>query len=314
MIATQAAMREAFGHKLVALAERWPELLVVDGDVANSTKTDVFAAAWPERFVQCGIGEQNMIGVAAGLATVGFQPWVSTFTAFLAKRDLDQVRMLVAQNKLDVKLCGAYSGISTGKVGRTHISVQDLAIFRAMPNVVSIAPADAAECEQAMDWMAGSHGPVYLRLTRDPTPVIFGGGPAFEVGRGVVLREGSDVALIGTGTQTPRLIEAADVLRQRGVSAYVLHLATLKPIDVEAILRAAQTTGLVVTSEDHSIIGGLGSAVAEVLAEHIPAGLKRIGLQDVYAESGPNDALIQKYGLSSEHIVAAAEQLLHGHH
>jgi transketolase len=308
--APQVAMREAWGNTLVELAADFPDLLVLDGDLANSTRADIFAAAVPDRFFEMGIAEQNLIGVAAGLATLGFVPWISTFAAFLAKRALDQIRVVVAQPGLNVKLCGSYSGILTGKTGKTHQSVQDIAIFRAMPGVVTIAPADANELRGAMRAMMETPGPTYLRLTRDPSPVIFPPDHQFQIGRGVLVRDGGDVGLVSTGVQTVRTIEAADQLAAEGISAAVLHLPTLKPLDVEAIVTLAERTGATVTAEDHSIIGGLGGAVAETLAEHRPTPMRRIGWQDVFGESGPNDALLEKYGLTPRHVAAAAVELL----
>jgi transketolase len=308
--AESVAMRDAWGQELVSLANRYPELLVLDGDLANSTKADIFAAAHPHRFLEMGIAEQNMIGVAAGLATVGFVPWISSFAAFVAKRALDQIRVVVAQPHLNVKLCGSYSGILTGKTGKTHQSVEDLAVFRAMPGVTTVAPADVVELRGAMSAMMESPGPTYLRLTRDPSPTIFPSDYQFEIGRAVVLRSGADIGLISTGVQTVRSLEAAELLAGEGVSATVLHVPTLKPLDVEAIVSTAAKTKMIVTTEDHSIIGGLGSAVAETLAEHLPAKMKRVGWQDVYGESGPNDALLEKYGLTARHVADAAHSLL----
>jgi transketolase len=307
--AEQVALREAWGHELVALARTHPDLLVLDGDLANSTRADIFAEAVPERFFEMGIAEQNLLGVAAGLATVGFVPWISTFVPFLAKRALDQIRVVVAQPHLNVKMCGSYSGILTGKTGKTHQSVEDLAIFRAMPGVVSIVPADAVELRSAMAAMMAHDGPMYLRLTRDPSPVIFNPDYRFEIGRGVLLRDGADVGLISTGVETTRALAAADLLAAEGIEASLLHLPTIKPLDVDAIVAVAERTNAIVTAEDHSIIGGLGGAVAETLAERRPTMMRRIGWQDVYGESAPNDALLEKYGLTARHIAEAARKL-----
>jgi transketolase len=310
--APQEALRDAWGMALCALADADGRLVVLDGDLANSTKADTFAKCHPDRFYEMGIAEQNLIGVAAGMATLGLVPWVSTFAAFLAKRALDQIRVVVAQPGLNVKLCGGYTGILTGKTGKTHQSVEDIAVFRAMPGVVTIAPADANELRSAMAAMMEDDRPTYLRLTRDPSPVVFSASHGFEIGKAVLLRRGSDIGLISTGVQTTRTLQAAERLAELGVSASVLHVPTLKPLDADAICELAATTGAVVTSEDHSIIGGLGGAVAEVLAERQPTRMRRIGLQDTYGESGPNDALLEKYGLSPDHIVGAALGLLDG--
>lgn len=310
MTTTDIALRDAWGEGLVELADRYPDLLVLDGDLANSTKADVFARAHPDRFFEMGIAEQNLMGVAAGLATTGFVPWISTFAAFLAKRALDQIRIVIAQPSLNVKMCGAYSGILTGKTGKTHQSVEDISVFRAMPHVVTIVPADAVELKAAMAAMMEDDRPTYLRVTRDPSPVIFGQEHRFTIGRGYVLRDGNDVGIISTGVQTVRALEAAELLSDQGIEATVLHLPTIKPLDAEAIIQVANRTDAIVTTEDHSIIGGLGGAVAEVLGEHLPTRMKRVGIMDRYGESGPNDALLEKYGLTPAHIAGAATRLL----
>lgn len=310
MSSSNIAMRDAWGQGLVDLGGEYSNLVVLDGDLANSTKADIFANAYPDRFFEMGIAEQNMLGVAAGLATTGYVPWISTFAAFLAKRALDQIRVVIAQPNLNVKMAGSYTGILTGKTGKTHQSVEDIAIFRAMPHVVTIAPADAVELRKAMTAMMEDDRPTYLRLTRDPSPTVFEDDYEFRIGSGALLRDGSDVGIISTGVQTVRALEAADLLATSGISASVLHLSTLKPLDCDAILELAGRTGGIVTAEDHSVIGGLGSAVAEVLSENLPTRMKRIGIQDTYGESGPNDVLLEKYGLTPRHIAEAVESLL----
>ncbi|GAC1396885.1 MAG: transketolase family protein [Chloroflexota bacterium] len=304
------AQRDAFGRTLVELADLYPEMVVVDGDLANSTKADMLADARPDRFLELGIAEQNLVGVAAGLATIGIIPWVNSFAAFIAKRDLDQIRVVVAQPNLNVKLAAGYSGILTGKTGKTHQAVEDITVMRAMPHMTVLVPADGVEVRAAMHAAMRHQGPVYLRLTRDPCPVIFPDDYTFEIGKAVVLREGDDVTLIGTGEQSTRCLAAADLLAGEGVSAYVLHVPTIKPLDEEAIVAAAARTGRVVTAEDHTILGGLGGAVAEVLGERLPTPLRRVGLRDVYGESGANDALLEKYGLTPRHVAGAARALL----
>lgn len=308
-VGSNVSMRQAFGETLVELGALYPDLVVLDGDLANSTMAEKFARAHPDRFLAMGIAEQNMAGVAAGLATVGLIPWVSTFAVFAANRDLDQVRVVIAQPALNVKLIGGYCGLLTGFTGKTHQSVEDIAVMRAMPNMTVISPADAAETRAAMHAATAHRGPVYLRLGRDPAPVIFPNEP-FEIGRARLLREGTDVSVIATGGQTPRALAAADLLAGEGVSALVLHVPTLKPLDEQAIVAAAERTGRVVTAEDHNIIGGLGSAVAEVLGEQRPTRMKRTGIRDVYGESGPNDAILEKYGLTARHIAQAALALV----
>jgi len=312
MAAESIAPRVAFGETLVELADRYPDLLLLDGDLANSTRADILNQARPDQFLEMGIAEQNLVGVAAGLATVGFMPWVSSFAAFIASRALDQIRVVVAQPRLNVKLAGGYSGLLTGSTGKTHQSVDDIAIFRAMPHMVVIAPADAVEARAAMFALMEYDGPAYLRLTRDPSPVITQHIGPFEIGRAYVLREGTDVSIIATGVQTVRALEAAALLALDGVSTHVLHVPTIKPLDVAAIVRAAERTGRVITAEDHSVIGGLGGAVAETLGEHCPTPLRRIGLRDVFGESGPNGPLLEKYGPTARHMADAARVLATG--
>jgi transketolase len=303
-------MREAWGEQLVALGHQYRSLVVLDGDLANSTKADMFAAAHPDRFFEMGIAEQNMLGVAAGLATTGYVPWISTFAAFIAKRALDQIRVVIAQPSLNVKLCGAYSGLLTSKTGKTHQSVEDLSVFRAMPHIVTIAPADAVELKSAMAAMMDDPRPTYLRVTRDASPVIFTDDYRFEFGKAHLLRDGTDVGIVSTGVQTVRALDAARLLEEQGVSAAVLHVPTLKPLDIDAICNLAARTGAIVTAEDHTIIGGLGGAVAETLAERQPTRMRRIGIADTYGESGPNDAILEKYGLTPRHVADAALELL----
>jgi transketolase len=310
-MANSKAQRIAFGETLVELIDQNPRIVVLDGDLANSTKADIVAVERPDHFLQMGIAEQNMMGVAAGLAAVGYIPFTSTFAAFSAKRDLDQVRIVVAQPGLHVIITGAYSGIQTGKTGKTHQSVQDISIFRAMPNMTVVAPADPVEVRKAMFALVNDlEGPAYLRLTRDPFKTIFDESYQFEIGKAVILREGEDITLIGTGEESIRCLDAAELLRNEGISAHVLHVPTIKPLDEQAIIAAARRTGKVVTAEDHTIIGGLGSAVAEVLSENKPTLMKRIGWQDVYGESAPNEELLEKYGLTPKHIAAAAKEML----
>jgi transketolase len=303
-------LRAVWGETLVEIGRENPDLLVLDGDLANSTRADIFQQAFPDRFLEMGIAEQNMLGVAAGLATMGFIPFISTFAAFATNRALDQIRVVIAQPSLNVKITGAYSGLLTAKTGKTHQEVSDLAVFRAMPHMTVIAPGDANEVAQATRASVAYHGPVYMRLTRDSSPTIFDDHYRFEIGRGVVVREGSDVAIISTGVQTTRCMQACELLEKEGVSAYLLHMPTLKPLDESAILEAARATGAVVTAEDHTVIGGLGGAVAEVLGENLPTRMRRVGIRDVFGESAPNDPLVEKYGLSARHVAQAAKDLL----
>lgn len=305
-----SAQRDVFGDTLIELIDRDDRVYVLDGDLANSTKADKVARERPAHFLEMGIAEQNMMGVAAGMASCGLIPWLSSFACFLVNRDLDQLRVVVAQPGLNVKIGAAYTGLLTGLTGKTHQEVSDIAVMRSMPNMTVLAPADGIETRQAMITATQFDGPIYLRLTRDPAPVIFGDDYHFEIGPTITLRQGSDVTIISTGVQSVRALQAAELLAQQGIAAHVLHVPTLKPLDQEGIVAAAAKTGKVLTTEDHTVLGGLGGAVAEVLGEHCPTPIKRLGIQDCFGESAPNDELLEKYGLTPQHIATAAESML----
>ena len=303
-------MREIFGETVAALATDDPRIVMLDGDVGSSTRADIFEKAHPDRYLQMGIAEQNMLGVAAGMATMGLIPFISTFVSFAVVRPLDQIRVLIAQTGLNVKITPGYAGLFTGQTGMSHIIVDDMSIMRAMPGMVTVSPADDVEAAQALRWAAAYDGPCYVRLVRDATQRLFDDSYRFELGKAVLVREGSDVTLISTGSQTPRVVDAAGLLAAEGIDAHVLHVPTLKPIDVAAIVAAAERTGRVFTVEVHSVIGGLGGAVAEVLSEHRPTLVQRIGLQDVYVESGTNDDLLDIYGLSAFRVAEQVRTLI----
>ena len=306
----KVAMRDAFGKKLLQLSLEDEKVYALDGDLANSTKVDMVAIDNPEKFLQMGIAEQNMMSVAAGLASTGLQPWATTFAAFLSKRAIDQIQVQVAQPNLDVKMIGAYSGLLTGLTGKTHQALEDIAIFRTLANMVVLAPADSVEAEKMMEAAHQYKGPVYIRLARDPYPVIFDEDYNFEIGKAVTLKEGTDITIISTGTQTVRTLEAVEQLEAEGVSVAVVHMPTIKPLDKEAIIKAAEATGVIVTAEEHSIYGGLGSAVAEVLVEEKPVPMLRVGVKDRNSESGPNEEVLEKYEISSHHIVKVVKEAL----
>jgi transketolase len=309
-MAQMVEMRMAWGEAMLELTKTHPNVMVLDGDLGNSTMAQTVAYNAPDFYMNMGIAEQNMMGVASGMASVGLIPWLSSFACFLANRDLDQLRVTVTQPKMNVKMAGHYSGILTGKTGKTHIDVEDIAILRALPNMTIVAPADAVECRQATRVLTDTAGPAYLRITRDATPVIFGEDYTFVLGKVVPLRDGTDLTIFGTGVQSVRALEACDLLAKEGVSAHLVHVPTLKPMDAAGIVAAARKTGRVLTTEDHNILGGLGGAVAEILGQHHPVPMKIHGLQDCYGESGPNDAILEKYGLTPKHIAAAAKTLL----
>lgn len=303
-------MRDIFGETLLNLSQTDEKVYVVDGDLANSTKIDGVAKNNPDKFLQMGIAEQNMLSVCSGLATTGLQPWAVTFAAFLSKRAIDQIQVQIAQPNLNVKMIGSYSGLLTGLTGKTHQSLEDIAIFRTLANMTVLAPADSTEVGAMMKFAHEYDGPVYIRLARDPYPVIFDEDYEFEVGKAVTLKEGKDVTIISTGTQTSRSIEAAESLEKEGLSVAVVHMPTIKPLDTDAIVKAAESTGAIVTAEEHSIYGGLGSAVAEVLVEEKPVPMQRVGVRDRNTESAPNEELLEKFEIAPKHIKKAVKQVL----
>lgn len=304
------ALRITFGETVSEMAETDPRIVMVDGDVGNSTRADIFEEAHGDRFFQMGIAEQNMFGVAAGMATLGLVPFVSTFACFAVARALDTTRVIIAQPNLSVKIMGGYTGLLAGMTGKTHLIFDDVSVMRAMANMTVVAPGDDIETSQALQAIVDKEGPVYMRLTRQSSPRIFDESYRFDLDTAVVVREGSDVTLISSGVQTARVLEAAELLSSQDIDAHVLHVATVKPIDVAAVVAAADKTGFVITIEEHTIIGGLGGAVAETLAEHSPTPMKRHGILDTFGESGPDDALLEKYRLSSGQVAAVVNEHL----
>jgi len=303
-------MREVFGETVSDLADEDPRIVVLDGDLGSSTKADIFQARHPERFLQMGIAEQNMLGVAAGIATMGLIPFISTFVSFAVVRPLDQIRVLIAQPGLNVKITAGYAGLFTGMAGKSHQVVDDISIMRAMPGMVTVSPADDVEAAAVIRYAAVHEGPIYVRLVRDATQRLFDESYRFEFGRAVVVREGRDVTLISTGAQTPRVVDAAELLAAEGIDAHVVHVPTIKPLDEEAIVTAAARTGFVITVEEHTVLGGLGGAVAETLADRRPTRVKRLGIQDAFGESAPNDALLEMFGLSAARVADQVRGLL----
>jgi transketolase len=309
-----AQIREAFGKALVKLGKEYPEIVVLDADLATSSKVICFAKEFPERFFQMGVCEQNMIGVAAGFARMGKIPFTSTFGVFASRRVCDQVSMLVAYPHLNVKIVGAYSGIVSGNNGATHQANEDVAIMRAMPGMVLVDPADEVEMAQAVKAIVEYNGPVYLRLTRDEWPLVSPSNYHFRIGRACIVREGKDVTLIGSGMMVSQCMEAARILAQDRIEAKVINMSTIKPIDVETIIKAAKETKAIVTAENHNIIGGLGSTVAEVIGENYPVVMERVGIKDIFGECGTNDELLGKYEMSPRHIAKAAQRVIKKRH
>jgi transketolase len=303
------ALRDVFGDTLVSLGSTNPNVVVLDADLANSTKADKFAKMYPGRFLQMGIAEQNFVGVAVGLASLGFVPWLSSFTVFFTHRAIDPIRMLVAQTHANVKIGAAYAGLMTGLTGKTHQDVEDLAIMRAMPDMTVLAPADAIEGEAIIRWATEFDGPVYLRLARDACLNVFDQQYQFVPGRTISLREGKDVLLVSTGPQSVRCLQAAELLQAQGISAGVLHVPSIKPVNKEEIVNAAEKTKLVVTVEEHSIYGGLGGLVAEILSEASPRRVIRFGIEDRWGESAPNDYLLETFKMSPAKLSERVQKL-----
>jgi len=305
------AIREGYGRALAELGAADPRVVVLDADTASSTFSCYFAERFPDRFFNVGIAEPCMVDMAVGFALGGKVPFVNAFAALLSLRALEQVRTCVCYARANVKLVGGFAGVSDFKDGPTHHSITDLAIMRALPGMTVIVPADAAEAARWVPLVASLDGPVFLRVSRGSALPAGNDGLALEVGRGLLLRPGRDVTLVATGTMVGRCLQAAEELRNLGVDARVLEIHTLKPIDAELICKAAEDTGALVSAEEHSIVGGLGGAVAEVLAAGHPAPLERVGIADRFTHTGPSpEALMDAFGLSVESIVAAARRAM----
>ena len=305
------ATRESYGNALAELGKEHEDIVVLDADLAAATKTGVFKKAFPERHIDCGIAECNMIGVAAGLAATGKVPFASSFAMFAAGRAFEQVRNSVGYPKLNVKIGATHAGISVGEDGATHQCNEDIALMRTLPGMVVINPSDDVEAKAAVKAAYEHQGPVYMRFGRLAVPVINDNEDyKFELGKGVVLREGKDVAIIATGLPVANCLEAAEKLAAEGIDAKVINIHTIKPLDEELIVAAAKETGKVVTVEEHSVIGGLGSAVCDVLCEQAPTKVLKIGINDTFGESGPAVELVKKYGLDADSIYEKVKAFL----
>lgn len=305
------ATRESYGNALVEIAKEHDDLVVLDADLAEATKTVIFKKAYPERHVDCGIAEANMAGIAAGMSTCGYVPFMSSFAMFAAGRAFEQVRNTIGYPHLNVKIGATHAGISVGEDGATHQCNEDLALMREIPGMVVINPCDDVEARAAVKAAYDYVGPVYMRFGRLALPVINDEETyKFEIGKGITLREGKDVTIIATGLCVSESLKAADILKEQGIDAMVINIHTIKPIDEELVIKGAKATGRVFTVEEHSIIGGLGSAVAEVLSEKCPTKLTRIGVNDTFGESGPAKELIKKYKLDAEGIYKQIKEKL----
>ena len=306
----RTATRDAYGKALVELGGLDPNLLVLDADLAAATKTGMFKKAYPERFIDCGIAEGNMIGVAAGLAASGFTVFCSSFAMFAAGRAFEQIRNSLGYTQLNVKIGATHAGVSVGEDGASHQCCEDIGLMRTIPGMTILNPADDVEARLAVLAAAKHNGPVYLRFGRLAVPRVFDETYSFEIGKGVYLNEGTDVTIIATGLLVERAIAAVELLKADGISAALINMATIKPLDREIVLDAARKTGCIVTAEEHNVIGGLGSAVAEAVAEGLPVPVLRVGVQDMFGRSGPALELLDLYGLNAANIAENAKRAI----
>lgn len=305
-----AASLKKKGKALVKLGQVNDNVVVLDADLSKSTKTYDFGKTFPERFFNMGIAEQNLIGAACGLATAGKIPFASTFAMFATGRGFEIIRNSACYPKLNVKVCATHAGITVGEDGASHESVEDIAIMRAIPNMTVLVPADGVETEQMIFEAAKFNGPMYIRLGRSAVPTLFDENYKFEIGKGVVVREGNDATIIACGMMVSESIIAHEILKEENINVRVINMSTIKPIDRELIIKAAKETKAIVTAEEHSIVAGLGSAVSEVVVEECPVVVKRVGVKDTFGESGTPAELLKKYGLTSEDIVAAVKEAI----
>ncbi len=304
------ATRDAYGKALVELGKRNKDVVVLDADLSKSTKTANFAKEFPERFFQMGIAEQDLMGTAAGFAAAGKIAYASTFAIFATGRAFEQVRNTIGYPHLNVKICATHAGITVGEDGASHQSIEDVSLMRSIPGMTVIVPADGIETEKAVYAAAEVDGPVYIRLGRSGVPVIFDEDYRFEIGKAVTLKDGGDVAIIATGIMVPKALEAAEKLEAEGIKARVINMHTIKPLDVDAVKKAAAETGAIVTVEEHSIIGGLGSAVCEAVCENEPVPVIRVGVMDLFGQSGTPEELLAEYGLTVENIIEQAKKAI----
>ena len=301
------ATREGYGKALVELGKEHDDIVVLDADLAGSTKTGMFGKAYPDRHFNCGIAEANMMSVAAGLAAAGYTPFASSFAMFASGRAYEQIRNSIGYPALNVKVGASHGGMSVGEDGASHQCCEDFALMRSIPGMVIICPADAVEAEAAVKAAYAHQGPVYLRFGRLAVPVFHEEGFEFTIGKGEVMRDGTDVAIIANGLLVYEAVQAGEKLAEQGINAMIINMSTVKPIDEELVLEAARKCGRIITCEEHSIVGGLGEAVCSVLSEKLPTPVRRIGVNDVFGESGPAAELLKKYGLCADNIVEVAK-------
>ena len=307
---SKIATREAYGKALVKLGKINDDVVVLDADLSKSTKTNDFCKAYPNRFFNMGIAEQNLVGAACGFAAAGKIPFASTFAMFATGRAFEVIRNSACYPKLNVKICATHAGITVGEDGGSHQSVEDISLMRSIPNMTVLVPADGVEAEKMIFAAAEFNGPMYVRLGRSAVPTLFGEDYNFKIGKGVVLKEGNDATIIACGMMVNEAILAADMLKEENINVRVINMSTIKPIDTELIIKAAKETKAIVTAEEHSIIGGLGSAVSEVVSENCPTIVKKVGINDCFGESGTPAELLEKYGLTAKHIVEKVKEAL----
>lgn len=307
---SKIATRDAYGKALKKLGAENKDIVVLDADLSKSTKTSDFAAEFPDRFFNIGIAEANMMGTAAGLAAAGKIPFASTFAIFATGRAFEQIRNSIAYTKLNVKIAASHAGLTVGEDGASHQAIEDISLMRSVPNMTVLVPADGPETEACVRAAVEFKGPVYIRLGRPGVPVLNAEGYKITVGKAVTMLDGKDVTVIATGIMVSMALEAAETLSGEGISVRVINMHTIKPIDAEAIVAAAKETGAIVTAEEHNIIGGLGSAVAEVVVENCPVPVERVGVKDTFGESGTPDDLLKKYGLTAGDIAAAVKKVM----
>jgi transketolase len=309
-VTQKVATRDAYGDALVGLGKKRDDVVVLDADLSGSTKTAKFAKVFPDRFFNIGIAEQDLMGTAAGLAVAGKLPFVSTFAVFATGRAWEQVRQSICYPNLNVKIVASHAGITVGEDGGSHQSVEDIAVMRVIPHMTVIVPADGPETLQAIEAVAEYKGPCYVRVGRSKVPSLFGDDYTFKIGKAHAFNEGKDAAIIATGIMVAEALKARDLLRAEGVDAGVINMSTIKPLDIDAVVAAAKRCGAIVTAEEHSIIGGLGGAVAEALAESAPVPMVRIGVKDKFGTSGDHEGLLKHYEMSANDIVAAVKQVV----
>jgi transketolase len=305
-----AATRDAYGEALVQLGARNPRIVVLDADLSGSTRTQAFAKAFPERFFNMGVAEANMMGTAAGLAASGMTVFASSFAMFAAGKAWEQVRQSICVPQLNVKICATHAGLTVGEDGKSHQMLEDLALMRVLPHMTVVVPADGTEAHRVVEAAAVHDGPMYVRLSRAKTPLVFDQSYRFEIGKGSVLREGTDLAIVACGVEVAAALEAARRLSAEGIEARVINMATIKPLDGDLIECAARECGAILTAEEHQTTGGLGGAVCEVLAARYPVPIEIVGVADTFGESGTSDELLRKYGLDAEALVRRAKTLL----